>query len=40
MKNIDSSFNKERPIKHPVEVNTHYQEHRERMKIDVISSQK
>jgi len=40
VKNVNSSFNKKRHIKHPVEVNIHYQEHRERMEIDMISSQK
>ena len=37
---MDSSFNKERPIKHIVEVNIYYQEHRKRMEIDVIERQK
>ena len=36
VRNVDSSFNKEGPIKHIVEVNIYYQEHRERMEIDVI----
>jgi len=36
MKNIDSFFNKERPIKHIVEVNIYYQRHRERTEIGVI----
>jgi len=36
IRNMDSFFNKERPIKHIVEVNIYYQEHRERMEIDVI----
>jgi len=40
IRNVDSSFNKEGPIKHMVEVNIYYQEHRERMKIDVIGGQK
>jgi len=40
VRNIDSSFNKERPIEHTVEVNIYYQGHRERMEIDVIGSQK
>jgi len=37
---MDSSFNKEGPIKHMVEVNIYYQEHRERTEIDVIRGQK
>ena len=36
VRNMDSSFNKERPIEHTVEVNIYYQGHRERMEIDVI----
>jgi len=36
MKNIDSFFNNERPIKHIVEVNIYYQRHRERIEIGVI----
>ena len=40
MRNIDGSFNKERPIENIVEVNIYYQGHRERMEIDVISGQK
>ena len=40
VRNINSFFNKERLIKHMVEVNIYYQEHRERMKINVISGQK
>jgi len=40
VRNVDSSLNKERPIKHMVEVNIYYQEHRERMEIDVIGGQK
>ena len=36
MRNIDSSFNKEGPIEHTVEMNIYYQGHRERMEIDVI----
>ena len=31
VRNINSSFNKERPIKHTVEVNIYYQGHRGRM---------
>ena len=40
MRNMDGFFNKKRPIKHTVEVNIYYQGHRERIEIDVISSQK
>ena len=40
VRNVDSSFNKERPIEHMVEVNIYYQEYRERMEIDVIGRQK
>jgi len=36
MKNINGSFNKERPIKYMVEVNIYYQGHRKRMEIDII----
>ena len=37
---MDGSFNKEGPIEYTVEVNIYYQGHRERIKNDVISSQK
>ena len=40
MRNVDRSFNKEGPIEHTVEVNIYYQEHRERIEIDVIGGQK
>ena len=40
VRNMDGSFNKERPIKHMVEVNIYYQEHREMTEIDVIGRQK
>ena len=40
VRNVDGIFNKERPIKHTVEVNIYYQRHRERMEIDVIGGQK
>jgi len=40
VRNVDSSFNKEEPIKHKVKVNIYYQENRERMEIDVIGRQK
>jgi len=36
VRNMDGSLNKKGPIKHIVEVNIHYQEHRERTEIDVI----
>ena len=39
IRNVDGSLDKERPIKHIVEVNIYYQEHRERMEIDVIGEQ-
>ena len=37
---MNSSFNKEGPIKYMIEVNIYYQEHRERMEINVIEGQK
>jgi len=40
VRNVDGSFNKERPIENTVEVNIYYQGHRERMEIDVIGGQK
>ena len=40
VRNVDGSLNKEGPIEHMVEVNIYYQEHRERMEIDVIGGQK
>ena len=40
VRNIDGSFNREGPIENMVEVNIYYQEHRERMEIDVIGGQK
>ena len=40
VRNVDGLFNKEGPIEHTVEVNIYYQEHRERMEIDVIRGQK
>jgi len=40
VRNVDSSFNKEEPIEHIVEVNIYYQRHREKTKIDVIGEQK
>ena len=40
VRNVDGSLNKEGLIEHTVEVNIYYQEHRERMEIDVIGDQK
>ena len=40
LRNIDSFFNKERSIKHIIEVNIYYQKHKETMEINVIISQK
>jgi len=40
IRNVDETLNKEKLIEHTVEVNIHYQGHRERMKIDVIGGQK
>jgi len=40
IRNVNSSFNKERPIKHIVEVNIYYQEYRKRTEIDIIGDQK
>ena len=40
IKNLDSSFNKEKPIEYIIEVNIYYQEHRERIEIDMIEEQK
>ena len=40
IRNINSSFNKERSIEHIVEVNIYYQEYRERIAINIIGSQK
>jgi len=40
IRNVDSSFNKKRPIEHIVEVNIYYQGHREKTEIDVIKGQK
>ena len=36
MRDVDSSFNKEGPIEHMIEVNIYYQEHRKRIEINVI----
>ena len=40
VRNVDESLNKEGPIEHTVEVNIHYQGHRERTEINVIGGQK
>ena len=40
VRNVDGSFNQERPIEHTVEVNIYYQGHRERMEINMIEGQK
>jgi len=40
IRNVDGLLNKEGPIEHTVEVNIYYQEHREKMEIDVIGGQK
>ena len=34
MRNVNGTFNKERPIEHIVEVNIYYQEYRKRTEID------
>jgi len=36
VRNVDSSFNKEGPVEHMVEVNIYYQGYKEKMEIDVI----
>jgi len=40
VRNMDGLLNMEESIEHMVEVNIYYQEHRERMEIDVIGGQK
>ena len=40
VRNMNGSFNKERPIEYMVEINIYYQRHRKRTEIDVISGQK
>ena len=40
VRNVNGLLNKEKPIKHMVEVNIYYQGHRERTEIDVIGGQK
>ena len=36
VRNINSSFNKEKSIEHTIEVNIYYEEYRERMEINMI----
>ena len=40
VRNVDSSFNKKRPIEHTVKINIYYQGHRKRTEIDMIGEQK
>ena len=40
VRNVNGTFNKEKPIEYMVEVNIYYQGHRERIEIDVIGGQK
>jgi len=40
VRNVDSSFNKKRPIEYIVEVDIYYQEYRKRIEIDMIREQK
>jgi len=40
IRNMDRTFNKERPIENMVQVNIYYQGHRERTEIDIIGGQK
>jgi len=40
VRNVDGTFNKERPIENTIEVNIYYQGHRERTEINVIREQK
>jgi len=40
VRNVDNLLNKERLVEHIVKVNIYYQEHRERMEINVIRRQK
>ena len=40
VRNVNSSLNKEGPIKYTVKVNIYYQGHRERTEIDIIGGQK
>ena len=36
IRNVNDFFNKEKPIKHIVEVNIYYQEHRKKIEINVV----
>jgi len=40
VRNVNGSLNKEGPIENTVEVNIYFQEHREKMEIDVVGEQK
>ena len=40
IRNVNSSFNKKKPIEYIVEMNIYYQRYRERTEIDVIRGQK
>jgi len=40
IRNMNGTFNKERPIENTVEVNIYYQRHRERTEINVMERQK
>jgi len=40
VRNVDRTFNQERPIENMVEVNIYYQRHREKTEIDMIEGQK
>ena len=40
IRNVNSSFNKEEPIEHMVEVNIYYQGYRERTEMNMIEEQK
>ena len=40
IRNVDSSFNKKRPIEYIVKINIYYQRYREKMEIDMIGGQK
>ena len=40
VRNVDSSFNKKKPIEHIIEVNIYYHRYKKRTEIDVIGGQK
>ncbi len=40
MRNMDKTFNKERPIEHIIKINIYYQGYKERTEIDIIGGQK